>query len=182
MPRTIAFNMYLDKTRTDGGFAGTSWWLQDPQTGGWSQMPTLPGGDADSVKLQAGDIVTMAIGENLPNATTTAVSSITLAVVFGSRHVPNQANSPFQNPQGAPTCLFVANSASGGGLTQAWSSSNTNNGYFAWVLSVGTVPTQSPGANKRYELMVGANVTYNDGTASQSLGHDPEVDVGMGSN
>jgi len=49
-------------------------------------------------------------------------------------------------------------------------------------LAAGTIPTQSPGANKRYELMVGANVTYNDGTPSQSLGHDPEVDVGMGSN
>jgi len=182
MPRTIAFNIVIDKTRTDGGFASTSWWLQDSQSGQWSQMPPLPGNDSDSVKLQAGDSVTVAIGESLPNATTTAVSAITLAVVFGSRRVPNQNNSPFQNPQGAPTCLYVGTTSVGGGLVPAWSSSNTNSGYFAWVLSVGTIPAQSPGANKRYELMIGANVTYNDGTPSQSLGHDPEVDVGMGSN
>ena len=183
MSRTINFNMVIDKTRTDGGFASTSWWLQNPQSGQWTQLPPLPGNESDSVQLQSGDIISVAIGELLPNATTTAVSGITLAVVFGSRQMPNQANSPFQNAQGAPTCLYVGNTGGNApNMVPAWSSTNTNGGYFAWVMSLGTIPTQQQGPNKKYELMVGANVTFNDGTASQSLGHDPEVDVGMGSN
>jgi hypothetical protein len=183
MPRTVNFNMVIDKTRTDGGFASTSWWLKDPQTGLWTQLPPLPGNESDSVALQSGDVITFAIGEQLPNATTTAVSGITLAVVFGSRQMPNQANSPFQNAQGAPICLYVGNTGgSTPNMTPAWSSTNTNGGYFAWTLPVGTIPPQQQGPNKKFELMVGANVTFNDGTPSQSLGHDPEVDVGMGSN
>jgi hypothetical protein len=182
MPRTVHFNMVIDKTRTDGGFGSTSWWQQDPSSGQWTQLPPLPGQESDSVQLQSGDIVTVAIGESLPaTSTTTAVSSITLAVVFGSRQIPNQPNSPFQNAQSAPICLYVGNTADGS-LTQVWSSSNNNQGYFAWTMSLGTIPTQPQGPNKKFELMVGANVTFNDGTASQSLGHDPEVDVGMGSN
>lgn len=181
MPRTIHFNMVIDKTRTDGGFASTSWWQQDPSGGQWTQLPPLPGNESDSAQLQSGDVVSVAIGEDLPGASTTAVSGITLAVVFGSRQIPNQANSPFQNAQGASTCLFVGTTGDGS-LVPAWSSSNNNGGYFAWVMALGTIPTQTPGPNKRFELMVGANVTFNDGTPNQSLGHDPEVDVGMGSN
>jgi hypothetical protein len=180
MSRTIHYNMVIDKTRTDGGFASTTWWLQDPDNGTWSQMPALPGQEADSVKLQPDDIVSVAIGESLgQNSTSTAVSTLDLAVVFGSRNVPNQSNSPFQG-QSSPTCLFVG--STGNGLQQAWGPGNNNGGYFAWVLPLGTVGTVPTGPSRKFELMVGANVTFNDGTPARSFGHDPEVDVGMGSN
>ena len=137
MPRTVNYNIVIDKNRTDGGFASTSWWLLDPNTNSWSQLPALPGQEADSVKLQPDDVVTVAIGESIPGATSTAVSSIDLAVVFGSRNVPNQSNSPFQG-QSSPNCLFRGTTAQG--LQQAWSSSNNyNNGYLAWTLLLGTV-------------------------------------------
>jgi hypothetical protein len=180
MARTIHYNMVIDKTRTDGGFASTSWWLQDPNTGSWSQLPALPGQEADSVKLQPEDVISMAIGEQLAqNATSTAVATIDLAVVFGSRKVPNQSNSPFQG-QSSPNCLFTG--STGSGLQQCWSATNNNGGYFAWLLSLGSVASVPTGPSRKFELMVGANVTFNDGTPARSFGHDPEVDVGMGSN
>lgn len=180
MPRTIHYNIALDKTRTDGAFTSTTWWLQDPDTGSWSQLPPLPGQEADSVKLQPDDVVSVAIGESLgPNAPSTAVSTIALAVVFGSRHVANQSNSPFQGQNGT-NCLFMGTTANG--LQQAWSSSDNNQGYFAWVLPLGTVGSIPNGQRSKFELMIGANVTFNDGTPARSYGHDPEVDVGMGAN
>jgi hypothetical protein len=180
MPRTVNYNIVIDKNRTDGGFSSTTWWLLDPNTNSWSQLPALPGQEADSVKLQPDDVITVAIGESIPGATSTAVSSIALAVVFGSRHVASQSNSPFQGPNG-PNCLFMGTTANG--LQQAWSSSNNyNNGYLAWTMVLGTVGSVPNGARSKFELMIGANVTFNDGTPARSYGHDPEVDVGMGAN
>jgi hypothetical protein len=176
MPRNVAFNLVIDKTRTDGSFGSTGWFQETD--GSWSPLPPLPGKESDSAQLQTNDNVWVAIGEKLPpSSTTTAVSAITLAVVFGSRpSLPTQANSPFQNAQGTPTCLYVGNTGDST-LQPSFDSNNNNGGYFAWKLNLGTVPQTARGT--RFELMVGANVTFNDGTPARSFGHDPEVDVGM---